>query len=70
MAYGGEAVGRVDGQVVFAWGGIPGEQVTPGALWQIRITDELRARFVEKVTWQCLKRRCYWVCLDKLCCNV
>ncbi len=27
---------------------IPGEQVTPGAPWQIRITDELRARFVEE----------------------
>jgi len=26
----------------------PGEQVTPGAPWQIRITDELRARFVEE----------------------
>jgi len=25
-----------------------GEQVTPGAPWQIRITDELRARFVER----------------------
>ena len=29
-------------------GFIPGEQVTPGAPWQIRITDELRARFVEE----------------------
>jgi hypothetical protein len=27
---------------------IPGEQVTPAAPWQIRITDELRARFVEE----------------------
>jgi DNA invertase Pin-like site-specific DNA recombinase len=27
-------------------GVIPGEQITPGAPWQIRITDELRARFV------------------------
>ena len=27
---------------------IAGEQVTPGAPWQIRITDELRARFVEE----------------------
>jgi DNA invertase Pin-like site-specific DNA recombinase len=25
-----------------------GEQITPGAPWQIRITDELRARFVEQ----------------------
>jgi len=31
-----------------AAGIIPGEQVTPGAPWQIRITDELRARFVEE----------------------
>jgi hypothetical protein len=29
-------------------GFIAGEQVTPGAPWQIRITDELRARFVEE----------------------
>jgi predicted DNA-binding transcriptional regulator AlpA len=29
-------------------GFIPGEQVTPGAPWQIRITDELRARCVEE----------------------
>jgi DNA invertase Pin-like site-specific DNA recombinase/uncharacterized protein YndB with AHSA1/START domain len=29
-------------------GFIAGEQVTPGAPWQIRITDELRARFVQQ----------------------
>jgi DNA invertase Pin-like site-specific DNA recombinase/uncharacterized protein YndB with AHSA1/START domain len=29
-------------------GFIAGEQVTPGAPWQIRITDQLRARFVEQ----------------------
>jgi DNA invertase Pin-like site-specific DNA recombinase len=29
-------------------GFIPGEQLTPGAPWRIRITDELRARFVEE----------------------
>ena len=29
-------------------GFIAGEQLTPGAPWQIRITDELRARFVEQ----------------------
>lgn len=29
-------------------GFIAGEQVTPGAPWQIRISDELRARFVEQ----------------------
>ena len=28
-------------------GFIAGEQVTPGAPWQIRLTDELRGRFVE-----------------------
>ena len=27
---------------------IAGEQITPGAPWRIRITDELRARFVEQ----------------------
>jgi len=30
-------------------GFIAGEQVTPGAPWRIRLTDELRARFVENV---------------------
>ena len=29
-------------------GFIAGEQITPGSPWQIRITDELRARFVEQ----------------------
>jgi len=29
-------------------GFIAGEQVTPGAPWQIRLTAELRARFVEQ----------------------
>ncbi|MBV9400969.1 MAG: hypothetical protein JO062_23530, partial [Bryobacterales bacterium] len=29
-------------------GFIAGEQVTPGAPWQIRITDELRARIVQE----------------------
>jgi predicted DNA-binding transcriptional regulator AlpA len=29
-------------------GFIAGEQMTPGAPWRIRITDELRARFVEQ----------------------
>lgn len=29
-------------------GFISGEQITPGAPWQIRITDELRSRFIEK----------------------
>jgi len=31
-----------------AEGFIAGEQITPGAPWRIRITDELRARFVEE----------------------
>ena len=31
-----------------AEGFIAGEQITPGAPWNIRITDELRARFVEE----------------------
>ena len=31
-----------------AEGFIAGEQVTPGAPWQIRITEELRARIVEQ----------------------
>jgi hypothetical protein len=31
-----------------AEGIIPGEQITPGAPWNIRITEELRARFVEQ----------------------
>lgn len=30
-------------------GFIVGEQITPGAPWRIRLTDELRARFVENV---------------------
>ena len=30
-------------------GFIAGEQVTPGAPWRIRLTDELRSRFVGKV---------------------
>jgi len=29
-------------------GFIGGEQLTPGAPWQIRLTDELRAKFVEQ----------------------
>ena len=31
-------------------GFIAGEQITPGAPWQIRITDELRARIVQQAT--------------------
>jgi hypothetical protein len=29
-------------------GFIAGEQITPGAPWRIRITEELRSRFVEQ----------------------
>ena len=29
-------------------GFIAGEQITPGAPWRIRLTDEVRARFVEE----------------------
>jgi len=42
---------QVASSTIHRWladGIIPGEQVTPGAPWQIRITDELRARFVEE----------------------
>src|SRR5437764_8095656 len=35
-------------------GFIPGEQVTPGAPWQLRINDELRARLVPQTHWQYL----------------
>ena len=42
---------QVASSTIHRWladGIIPGEQVTPGAPWQIRITNELRARFVEE----------------------
>ena len=45
MAYGGDAVGRADGQVVFAWGGITGEQVTV-AVEQVK-RDIVRGRVIE-----------------------
>jgi DNA invertase Pin-like site-specific DNA recombinase/predicted DNA-binding transcriptional regulator AlpA len=38
-------------------GFIAGEQVTPGAPWQIRITDELRARIVEQAPPEYLPMR-------------
>jgi len=41
----------VDRSTVHGWlrdGFIPGEQLTPGAPWRVRITDELRARFCEE----------------------
>jgi len=41
----------VNTSTVHRWlndGFIAGEQITPGAPWQIRINDELRARFVEQ----------------------
>ena len=37
---------------VYRWladGFIAGEQITPGAPWQIRMTDDLRSQFIEKV---------------------
>jgi DNA invertase Pin-like site-specific DNA recombinase len=40
----------VDRSTVHGWlrdGFIPGEQLTPGAPWRVRITDKLRARFCE-----------------------
>lgn len=40
----------VDRATVFYWlreGFIPGEQTTPGAPWRVRITDQLRARFLQ-----------------------
>src|SRR5579862_5824610 len=42
---------RIAPSTIHRWlndGFIPGEQLTPGAPWRIRITDELRARFVEE----------------------
>jgi hypothetical protein len=45
-----EILGVVPG-TIHRWlndGFIAGEQITPGAPWQIRITEELRARFVEE----------------------
>ena len=42
---------KVAPSTVHRWladGVIPGEQLTPGAPWQIRITEELRQRFVEQ----------------------
>jgi DNA invertase Pin-like site-specific DNA recombinase len=42
---------RMNTSSIHRWladGFIAGEQVTPGAPWQIRITDELRARIVEQ----------------------
>jgi DNA invertase Pin-like site-specific DNA recombinase len=41
----------VDRSTVHGWlreGFIPGEQLTPGAPWRVRLTDELRARFREE----------------------
>jgi excisionase family DNA binding protein len=42
---------RLSPSTIHRWlaeGFIAGEQITPGAPWQIRITEELRARFVEQ----------------------
>jgi DNA invertase Pin-like site-specific DNA recombinase len=43
---------RVSPQTIRRWIGaglLPAEQVTPGAPWRIRLTDEIRARFVPDV---------------------
>ena len=42
----------VSNATVYRWlsaGLLPGEQITPHAPWRIRLTDELRARFVPEV---------------------
>jgi excisionase family DNA binding protein len=42
----------VSGPTIYRWlraGLLPGEQTTPGAPWRIRLTDEIRARFVPEV---------------------
>ena len=56
-------------------GTIAGEQLTPGAPWRIRLTDELRARVAEQApgwdTSPCSKRCASWAFPDKKrCCNV
>jgi excisionase family DNA binding protein len=43
---------HVSGHTIRRWlnrGLLPGEQTTPGAPWRIRLTDEIRARFVPDV---------------------
>jgi hypothetical protein len=47
---GAAAALRIAASTIHRWlnaGFIAGEQVTPGAPWRIRLTDDLRARFVE-----------------------
>jgi excisionase family DNA binding protein len=42
----------VSGPTIYRWlraGLLPGEQITPGATWRIRLTDEIRGRFVPDV---------------------
>jgi hypothetical protein len=55
-------------------GFVAGEQITPGAPWQIRLTDELRQRFVTPqllpATWPCKRRPGFSGCPAKPCCNV
>ncbi len=61
IAAGGEAVGRLDGQVVFVYGGIPGETVDAAVLSVKR--SFLRARTTEVVTpspWR-VQPRCSYV---------
>jgi len=43
---------HVSGHTIRRWvnrGLLPGEQTTPGAPWRIRLTDEIRARFVPDI---------------------
>jgi len=50
-----------------------GEQLTPGAPWQIRLTNELRARFVEEAPpeyLRCSKRPSGSASRGKRCCSV
>jgi hypothetical protein len=56
-----------------AEGFIAGEQITPGAPWQIRITDELRTRIVPEAhrnICPCWKRPSNWGSRVRPCCSV
>jgi hypothetical protein len=55
-------------------GFIAGEQPTPGASWRIRVTDQLRARFVEQAPegWLPMLEATMtrWGCRARRCCSV
>ena len=54
-------------------GFIAAEQLTPGAPWRIRLTDELRARFVEEAPpgWlPMLEATLRSACPGRRCCSV